>query len=207
MSRFSFFKLNLIIFPKQLEVTASKAAVVFCCALVSCLLPFHAFGLRSDRDQPIKMSSDQADLNDVTQEYVLTGNVILIKGSLRIEGDKAVVLVDPEGYQKISVIAPPNQLAKFNQRLDGSGNENTEGYGDLIFYDEKKEQLLIKGNALAKKRSGTKLLDQIEADAIEYALDTEKYRATNSPSKNRVRTIISPSREQETVKLTDQKKL
>jgi len=166
-------------------------------------LAFNANALQADRDQPINMSADQADLNDVTQEYVLTGNVVLIKGSLRVEGDKAVVVIDPEGYQSISVVAPPNQLAKFRQRLDGPGNEITEGYGDFIFYDEKKEQLLIRGNAVAKKRAGSKLLDQIQAETIEYALDTERYRAISSNPQTRVRTMIAPTRAQENVKLMD----
>lgn len=169
-----------------------------------CLISWHAYSLQSDRDQPIKISSKKADLNDVVQEYFLSGDVVIIKGSLRIEGDKAVIIVDPEGYQKINVIAAPNSLAKFSQKMDGPDNEITEGLGDLIFYDEKAESLLIKGRANAKKKSGSKLIDQIHADSIEYALDTEKYKALSGQNK-KVKTMIAPQRTKEDVRLFDAK--
>lgn len=164
----------------------------------------NSHSLQADRDQPIKISSKKADLNDVSQEYFLTGDVVLVKGSLKIEGDKAVILIDPEGYQKISVIAPPNQLAKFSQRMDGPNNEVSEGQGDFIFYDEKAETLIIKGQANAKKKAGGKLIDEINADSIEYALDTEKYKALSSLGKP-VKTFIAPQRTKDKVKLFDAK--
>lgn len=165
----------------------------------------HSYALQSDRDQPIKISSNKADLKDVIQEYFLTGNVIIIKGSLRIEGDKAVILVDPEGYQKISVIAPPKQLAKFSQKMDGPDNETSEGYGELIIYDEKAESLLIQGNANARKKAGAQLIDQIYADQITYALDTEKYNAVSTDKSKPVKTLIAPQRAKENLKLFDAK--
>jgi lipopolysaccharide export system protein LptA len=174
------------------------------CVLSICLISLKAYSLQTDRDQPIKISSKKADLNDVVQEYFLTGDVVIIKGSLRIQGDKAVIVVDPEGYQKITVIASPNLLAKFSQKMDGPDNETTEGQGDLIFYDEKAESLLIKGRANAKKKSGSQLIDEINAESIDYALDTEKYKALSGQDK-KVKTMIAPQKQKESVKLFDAK--
>jgi lipopolysaccharide export system protein LptA len=173
--------------------------------LCSSIFSLHSYALQSDRDQPIKISSNKADLKDVIQEYFLTGNVVIIKGSLRIEGDKAVILVDPEGYQKISVIAPPKQLAKFSQKMDGPDNETSEGHGELIIYDEKAESLLIQGNANARKKSGAQLIDQIYAEQITYALDTEKYNAVSKDKSKPVKTLIAPQRAKENLKLFDAK--
>jgi hypothetical protein len=37
---------------------------------------------------------------------------------MRISGDRAVIIVDPEGYQQISVIAPASSVAKFSQKIE-----------------------------------------------------------------------------------------
>ena len=39
-----------------------------------------SLALKSDKEQATKLSSDAADFNDVSQEYILTGNVKMSKG-------------------------------------------------------------------------------------------------------------------------------
>ena len=55
-----------------------------------------AYALKSDKDQATKLSSDSGNFNDVDQEYILTGNVLIKKGSILVTGNKAVVIVDPD---------------------------------------------------------------------------------------------------------------
>lgn len=152
----------------------------------------NSFALKEDRNQPIKLNADEAKLDDVTQEYVLIGNVKLVKGSLVIVGDKAVVIVDPEGYQQITVVSKPGELADFSQRMDGPYNESIEGHGEFIFYDGKAETLLVKGKANAIKRIGINWRDKLDANEIFYDLTTEKFKATSNDPKSRVRSIIAP---------------
>lgn len=155
----------------------------------------NSYALKEDRNKPIKLNADQAQLDDTSQEYVLIGNVKIVKGSLVVSGDKAVVIVDPEGYQQITVVAKPGELADFSQRMDGPYTESTEGRGEFIFYDGKADTLLIKGQASAKKRVGINWRDKLEANEIFYDLGTEKFRATSNNPKNPVRSIIAPKRQ------------
>ena len=150
------------------------------------------FALKSDRNQPTRLSSNKADFDDVSQEYVLQGKAKITKGSLVVEGEKATIVVDPEGFQLITVIAPANMPAKFSQLMDGPEGDRIEGEGDVIFYDAKAETLLIKGKASARKRQGIYWRDKLNAEEINYDLATEKYDAVSTASSKPVKSILSP---------------
>mgnify|MGYP000421273629 CR=1 FL=1 len=57
------------------------------------LLTIPAHAEKADKDKPIALSSDKAQFDDVKQIYYLERNVLLIKGSLIIKGEKAEVKI------------------------------------------------------------------------------------------------------------------
>ncbi len=168
-------------------------SVFFSCFLM--VYANHIFALKTDESQPTQLSSDKADFNDVTQEYILTGQVIIKKGSILVQGSKAVVIVDPEGYQKITVIGDSNSLAKFTQQLDKPTPEFIDGQADLIFYEAKFDQLLLSGHAYTVYRVGERWKDQLTADEIHYDLYTEEYKAISKNDQNFTRSILAPRQE------------
>jgi len=161
------------------------------CLLVALYHPT-VFALKTDKNQPTKLSSDRADFNDVTQEYILTGHVVIIKGSIVIKGAKAVVIVDPEGYQQVTVRGDANQLASFTQQLEKPNPEFIEGEGDLIFYEAKKDQLLLSGQAYTNRRKGIQSIDKLVADKINYDLYTEEYSAVSTELHKPTRSVLAP---------------
>jgi lipopolysaccharide export system protein LptA len=161
------------------------------CLLVTFYHPT-VFALKTDKNQPTKLSSDRADFNDVTQEYILTGHVVIIKGSIVIKGAKAVVIVDPEGYQQITVRGDANQLASFTQQLEKPNPEFIDGEGDLIFYEAKKDQLLLSGQAYTNRRKGIQSIDKLVADKINYDLYTEEYSAVSTELHKPTRSVLAP---------------
>jgi lipopolysaccharide transport protein LptA len=98
-------------------------------------IPAHAE--RADKDKPIALSSDKALFDDVKQIYYLERNVLLIKGSLIIKGEKAEVKIDPEGYQFVTIFAKPGEQASLRQKRDTGFNDFIEGFAELIEYDGK----------------------------------------------------------------------
>ncbi len=164
-----------------------------------------AFALKSDKNQPTKLSSDRADFNDVTQEYILTGKVVIIKGSILIKGAKAVIIVDPEGYQQVTVKGDANELATFTQQLDKPDPEFIDGEGDLIFYEAKKDQLLLSGQAYTNRRKGLRSIDKLVADEINYDLFNEEYRAVSKELNKPTRSVLSP-RQNTKIELQNTKK-
>jgi lipopolysaccharide export system protein LptA len=152
----------------------------------------NAYALKTDKDQPTKLSSDNGSFNDVDQEYILTGNVIIKKGSILVTGNKAVVIVDPDGYQQITIRGDSKKLAFFSQQVDKPDPEFIEGYADIIVYEAKKDQLLLSGQANALRKKGLSQFDTLTADKINYDLYTEEYSAESFDILKPSRALLSP---------------
>jgi lipopolysaccharide export system protein LptA len=85
------------------------------------LMPLLFFGLsllsgpalaeKADQDKPLILNAGSVSINEVEQKYKLQGDILLIKGSIVVTGDKGEVLVDPEGYQFIEVRGDAKSLA------------------------------------------------------------------------------------------------
>lgn len=148
--------------------------------------------LQSDQSKPTQFSADKVDFNDVDQKYVLTGKVVVKRGSILVKGSKAIVVVDPEGFQKISVIGDSMQFAEFTQQLDSPTLEFIHGEGELILYEERGDSLIISGQAFTSRSSGDQWRDKLNADQIQYNLFTEKYQAISKGDKNFARSLLSP---------------
>lgn len=163
--------------------------------LLVCLLgcvQIDAFALKSDQQQATKFTADKVDFNDVTQEYVLTGKVVVQKGSILVKGIKAVIVVDPDGFQKISVISDGRSLSEFTQQLDGPTPEYIYAEGELIMFEEKDDHLFILGQAFTKRSSGNTWRDKLVADEIQYNLFTEKYTAISKQNNQLAKSTLAP---------------
>ena len=58
---------------------------------------------KADKDKPIVLEAEKVSVNDVKQIYDLNGQVLLIKGSILVNGENGHIRVDPEGYEFIDV--------------------------------------------------------------------------------------------------------
>ena len=164
-----------------------------CIALGLGLFKIPAHAERADKDKPIALSSDKAQFDDVKQIYYLERNVLLIKGSLIIKGEKAEVKIDPEGYQFVTIFAKPGELASLRQKRDTGFNDFIEGFAELIEYDGKTDIAILQKRARMNQISGTRVADQLHGDKIHYDGNTEKY---NVVSKVSVKSTLSPRRKE-----------
>ncbi len=80
-------------------------------------LPLSTQANQTDRDKPLIINADQVDFDDVKQKYTLTGDVLLIRGSMVGTGERGFILVTPEGYQMIDLNGKSNLPASRRQRL------------------------------------------------------------------------------------------
>jgi lipopolysaccharide export system protein LptA len=166
--------------------------------LFSLIIGFGLFAIsahaeKADKDKPIALSSDKAQFDDVKQIYYLERNVLLIKGSLIIRGEKAEVKIDPEGYQYVTIFAKPGELASLRQKRDTGLNDFIEGFAEWIEYDGKTEIAILHKQARMNQISGTRVTDQLNGDKIHYDGNTEKY---NVVSKVSVKSTLSPRRKE-----------
>ncbi len=151
---------------------------------------------KNDQDKPLIVNADRVDVDDVKQNYVLSGDVLLIKGSMIAKGDKGNIQVDPQGYQSIDLKGKVESLASMRQRRDGIAEEFMQGIGRDILYDDKKEEIILTGNAQVKRLLNMQMLDQLQGWQIEYEDIRESYKVRpqaidpNAPPQSRA--ILAP---------------
>ncbi len=173
----------------------------------SFLMPFVLLGLslstglalaeKADQDKPLILNADSVSINEVEQKYKLQGDILLIKGSIVVTGDKGDILVDPEGYQFIEVKGDAKSLATFRQRREGLANEFMQGFGKDVNYNGKQGVLILLGDASMKRLLNMQMRDHLRGGKIEYRDDTQEYRV--SPPANQpngappsTRAILAP---------------
>ena len=173
----------------------------------SFLMPFVLLGLgllsglalaeKADQDKPLIINAASVSINEVEQKYKLQGDILLIKGSIVVTGDKGDILVDPEGYQFIEVKGDAKSLATFRQRREGPANEFMQGSSKDVNYNGKQEVLILLGDASMKRLLNMQMRDQLRGGTIEYRDDTQEYRvsppanhSTSAPPSSRA--ILAP---------------
>lgn len=163
-------------------------ATLLCMALAIHAPASHAE--RADRDKPMHLEADQANIDDARHISTFEGNVQVIKGTMVIRGDKIVVTTDSEGFNLGTVTGHP---ASFRQKREGF-DEYVDGYGERIEYDSKNETVDLFVRAYMKRGQ-----DEVRGEHITYSAKTEIYQVhsaqgqpDNASGKERVRAVIQP---------------
>ena len=155
-----------------------------------------ALANKADQDKPLVINADKVDVDDVKQSYQLNGDVLLIKGSMIAKGDKGSILVDPQGYQNIGLKGKLESPATMRQRREGLADEFMQGIGRDVFYDDKKEQVILTGNATIKRLLNMQMLDQLQGWQIEYEDIKESYKVrsqkVDTKAQPQSRAILAP---------------
>lgn len=154
---------------------------------------------RADRDKEANVTADHSTLDDLHQVEVLTGHVVLIKGTMRLTGERMEHRQDERGYQYYVVTAAPDDLATFHERRDPmrEGVESTlDGYAERIEYDDRSDRVFLYRRALVKRFENDELRDELSGARIIYDARQATYdvdgRNVESPT-GRVHIRIAPS--------------
>lgn len=158
-----------------------------------------ALAEKADSYKQIVIDSDSVDIDDVKQLTVLTGNVVLTRGTLLMKAGKATVRKDAEGYDYVVFNAGPGGVATFRQKRDG-GDLWVEGQAERIEYDNKTEVVKLFSKSKLAQLEGTKVTHEMVGEFISYDSRKEFFKAANSaageskPGGGRVRTTIESTR-------------
>src|SRR5512139_2876073 len=172
-------------------------ALAIACATVAA--PVHAE--RADRDKPLNYEANSGECDDLKQVCVLTGDVVLVKGTIRATGQRVEIRKDPEGYLFGVLEAAPGKLASFRQRRDVSKpgiEEYVDGHAERIEYDEKAETVKLLKRARIRLLENDVQRDELRGDAITYDQRNSKYFVTGGKPADaaggdgRVRGTIGP---------------
>ncbi|HAT30216.1 MAG TPA: lipopolysaccharide transport periplasmic protein LptA [Janthinobacterium sp.] len=171
--------------------------------LLSLLLSVAAIGAaraeKADSTKETVILADQGSADDVKQTRTLTGNVVLTKGTLTMKSGRALVTVDPQGYQFATFWAAPGGLATFRQKRDGEGDLWVEGEAERVEYNDKTEIVQLFSKAKLTRLEGTKKTDEAEGPYISYDSRKEVFSLENTatgeskPGGGRVKMVMQPA--------------
>lgn len=159
------------------------------------LAPITAMALSTDRDQPIELEADKADIDDLKGISIYTGNVVLIQGSMQIKAHKLTLYNDKNRQlEKAVAVGADGKLATFKQRPEGK-DKDLRARAKTMIYFLKKDKI-----HLLKKAHVWQGGDTFSGDKIIYDTKQETVIASSQKDKHgkpvntgeRVRVTIQP---------------
>ena len=147
--------------------------------------------LSSDKDQPIEIEADHAELDDIQRVAVYQGNVVVTQGSIRLHGDILTITYTPEHQIKIATLE--GKPARFRQRSDNA-TEDAEGEAMKIEYiaDQNLLSLIEKAKVIREKQvyTGHRMVYDTDRDFL--TMQSAGKASSPGSAAERVRIIIPP---------------
>lgn len=103
-------------------------------------VPGPLLALSTDRDQPVEIQADFAEMDDQAGTTTYIGNVVVVQGSIRMTGDRVVAEFDEN--RALKDVFVKGRPAYFKQTPDG-GKEDIEGQALEVEYHATKNQLVL----------------------------------------------------------------
>lgn len=135
-------------------------------ALSFLMSPMIAFAIDVNRDLPIAIESDRAEIDDSTGISSYSGNVVISQGSTTLKADTITVIAQERVLTKIVAIGQP---ASFEQK-DTASEQGTSGQADQITYISKDSILLFEGQAKLAQQTNSFAGERIEYDIMRKAI-------------------------------------
>lgn len=176
--------------PASILKRDRKRSVALACGLVCLLLAAAAAAQVSDRDQPITIEADQAELFQEEGKGIYTGNVHITQGRVQMWGNRLVILRnESSGETEATLYGSP---ARFRQEPASQQDELTRGRANQMDYATDTEVLVLTGNAEVFRGE----VNEIKAHRIVYNTQNRRSKAEGKGGGDgRVRIVIDPNSE------------
>ncbi len=157
--------------------------------VVCAVFTSQAIALSSDREKPIHITSDSADLDDAAGIATYYGNVVMTQGSTQLKGSTITIYTSNRDIQRI-VSEGGDELAHYQEDQD-KNKGILNAWGETINYNLSTETVeLIKQARLVQNG------DTFTGDRIEYNQSKEIVNAQGKKGKSsggRVQMVIKPN--------------
>lgn len=173
-------------------MTLNKLATC-CVAAFSLLLASATHALPSDRQQPIHIEADTADLDDKKGVAIYRGDVVVTQGTLKITGDTVTVVQQANGDVKSfkSVGRPA-----YYEQIPDVGKDKVQAWGLTIEYLAQQNKIIITDQARVEQGKNTFRGEKITYDTIaETVVAGRAPSGTVSREEPRINMVIQPKDE------------
>lgn len=149
-----------------------------------------AWALPSDRDQPIRIQADSAELDDRQGVAVYRGDVIITQGTLKITGDTVTITQTASG--DIDVFTSVGNLAYYEQK-PAVDKDIVKAYGKTIQYFASNERIVLIDQAKVIQEGNTFEGEKIVYDTRRQIVNAGRATGGNvSTQRPRIDMVIQP---------------
>jgi lipopolysaccharide export system protein LptA len=145
------------------------------------LLSTSVFALPEDREQPIRVTADQALRNEKEGFTVYSGNVEMVQGTLNITANKITIYRLVEEADKIVAKGHPAHL----QQQPEAGKGLVSAQAEIIEYYKDEARVHLKQNARIEQ-DGSK----VTGDTIDYYVNEQLVKAGSNRTKEDSRVVV-----------------
>ena len=152
------------------------------------LLPQLGFALPADRDKPIEIGSDSADIDNKKGVSVYRGDVVMLQGSTRITGDTITIYSAQNEVTKVVAEGKANRA--YFEEVQPKDQGLLQAWAHTIHYDLAADQIELVKNAELKQKG-----DTFKGEIIKYNISLQTVNAhskTQEGSTGRVQMVIHP---------------
>ena len=151
-----------------------------------------AWALPTDRDQPIHIQSDDAQLDDKQGVATYKGNVIITQGSMKITGNTVTITRNATG--DVDVFTAVGNLAYYEQK-PAADKPIVQAYGMTIQYFAAQNRIVLIDKAKVINDGNTSEGEKIVYDTVRQVVNAG--RATGSKvttPRPRIDMVIQPKK-------------
>lgn len=152
----------------------------------SMLLTSPAWSLPQDKQQPIEITADRAEIDDQAGTATYSGSVTLIQGSLQLNANKLTLHTDSKG--DIRLLVAQGQPAHFQQQHQANA-PITHGYGLTVEFDVQLDLLTLTEQAKLLRAEDSFSGKRIQVDTTKNVI--QAFSDKHQPD-SRVQMIIQP---------------
>ncbi|MVW74740.1 lipopolysaccharide transport periplasmic protein LptA [Pseudomonas xionganensis] len=162
----------------------------FLLGLGAAVLSSSLWALPSDRDQPIRIQADSAELDERQGVAVYRGGVIITQGTLKITGDTVTITQTASG--DIDVFTAVGKPAYYEQ-LPAADKQIVKAYGLTIQYFAANERIVLIDQAKVIQEGNTFEGEKIVYDTRRQIVNAGRATGTNvSTPRPRIDMVIQP---------------
>ena len=147
-------------------------------------------GLSSDKDQPLDLEADSAEIDEAKAQSTYIGNVVATQGSMRLESDRLTIFHPDSKPQRLEAVGNPVRF----QQLPDNSNELVRARAQRMDYRFDSEELLLTGDAFVVQGKDTFKSDRITYDRVKSVVKG----GAAAQGKQRVRITVDPKAREKT---------
>ncbi|WP_207626557.1 lipopolysaccharide transport periplasmic protein LptA [Parendozoicomonas haliclonae] len=159
-------------------------------SLTAVLMSGFAAALPSDREQPIHITSNDADADNAKGIVIYRGDVVVTQGTTKMTGDVVTLIYSADRKLKQMIAKGNNKERAFYQEELEGDKGIVKAWGETIDYSMQTDTVELIKQARLIQNGDTFTGDRIEYNQLTEIINAQSDR--NKPGGNRVQMIIQP---------------